>query len=418
MAGATLNTQRPGSPLQNHPDSPQPGKETKVTRVAQEAIQSSVASTNEIPKIYRTTFENNNHHLLTSISSNGQRIATVYREGLFATVNIRDASSGQFLANHHHDGTKISSIGLSPNGIMIAYGTGNGSVEVWSTEPASPIFSLVTSEKPTGTISSISWSSDESRMIASSTNGKTYIWNIQTKTCETTIENATNTGLAVISPKGNIVAVSCQKGRIAIYEIPSGKLLNQLMSRDDRTSEIISLCFSPDGTQIALGCEDSKIRILDIQSSKLTCILTGHRDEVSCVAFNSRGTQIVSGSRDGSTKIWDVESSKCSLSFQETQDQITSAAFHSDGTNVISVSIHPTTNTRKWNLESGKCSGIASLQGWEIPRSEHSWNRRDLKACLISIIAIVLAIFSGYPAISKVGSITDSLTGRSITDRK
>ena len=36
------------------------------------------------------------------------------------------------------------------------------------------------------------------------------------------------------------------------------------------------------------------------------CTLTGHADEVECVAFSLDGKRVVSGSRDGTVKISDI----------------------------------------------------------------------------------------------------------------
>jgi len=36
------------------------------------------------------------------------------------------------------------------------------------------------------------------------------------------------------------------------------------------------------------------------------CTLTGHADEVTCIAFSRDGKRIVSASSDGLVKIWDV----------------------------------------------------------------------------------------------------------------
>jgi WD40 repeat protein len=58
---------------------------------------------------------------------------------------------------------------------------------------------------------------------------------------------------------------------------------------------------------IAVGSESGDIIILDTITGTQTALLSGHTDEVNCVAFSPDGTSLVSGSDDYTVKLWDVQ---------------------------------------------------------------------------------------------------------------
>lgn len=70
--------------------------------------------------------------------------------------------------------------------------------------------------------------------------------------------------------------------------------------------------------------------------------LTGHTNEVACVAFSPDGTWIVSGSGDGTAKVWDAATGAELLSLKKQAQPVASVAFSPDGKRLV-------TGTGNWS---------------------------------------------------------------------
>ena len=62
---------------------------------------------------------------------------------------------------------------------------------------------------------------------------------------------------------------------------------------------ITSIAFSPDGDRLATASYSNwDIRVWSLPSGEELMTLSGHTDNISCIAFNPDGEQIVSGGSD------------------------------------------------------------------------------------------------------------------------
>jgi WD40 repeat protein len=59
--------------------------------------------------------------------------------------------------------------------------------------------------------------------------------------------------------------------------------------------------------------------------------LSGHQDEVWCVAFSSDGTRLLTSSMDATGQLWDAGSDQQLAILSGHQDKVTSVAFSPDG---------------------------------------------------------------------------------------
>ncbi|MCD4785942.1 MAG: serine/threonine protein kinase [Candidatus Eremiobacteraeota bacterium] len=69
--------------------------------------------------------------------------------------------------------------------------------------------------------------------------------------------------------------------------------------------QVTCIAFSPDGKYIATGSDDNTIKIWDFSTQKLIQTLTGHMMTVRWLAFSNDGNHLVSTSNDKTRRIWD-----------------------------------------------------------------------------------------------------------------
>lgn len=77
-----------------------------------------------------------------------------------------------------------------------------------------------------------------------------------------------------------------------------------------RVPVVTALAIHPDGKLLATAGDDHLIRLWDMRSGRLVNQLKGHRDWITAVAFGSDGSELITGSRDRQVLIWDVASGK------------------------------------------------------------------------------------------------------------
>lgn len=96
-------------------------------------------------------------------------------------------------------------------------------------------------------------------------------------------------------------------------------------------------------------------------------VLTGHTDEVLCVAISSDGKTLYSGSKDGDIKEWELGSGKCLETYFRSGGATTALALSPDGKSVAvgkernRVMMLDTADFDEWKVLDGPAGAIRSL---------------------------------------------------------
>ena len=106
------------------------------------------------------------------------------------------------------------------------------------------------------------------------------------------------------SPDGTLVAVLSRIG-VWLYDAHTDDFVALIAV--EGTGVLGRIAFSPDGTQIAVGDWDGKVTLWEIETGTMLNAITHHQAHITALAFSPDGSLLATGSRDKTVKLWDVE---------------------------------------------------------------------------------------------------------------
>lgn len=239
----------------------------------------------------------------------------------------------------------IKSIAVSHDGKKLVSGGVDKTVKLWDLESGDEIFTIEGHEESTittivnrilrkddisighkGTITSVGFSLDGTVIASGSTDETIKLWSVETGELINTISGYIHPiHCLAFSPNGKYLATGCiddptklkgpQKGVpsnnkfIGIWSATKGGLIRSI---NVKSYDIRSIVFSSDSKILATGGWDytsnkETIRLWDVESAKLVRPCEGHLSVVECVDFSPDNRYLVSGSDDKSIKLWSVE---------------------------------------------------------------------------------------------------------------
>ncbi|MBC7812797.1 MAG: tetratricopeptide repeat protein, partial [Burkholderiales bacterium] len=206
----------------------------------------------------------------------------------------------------------IASMALSPDGTMIAAGSGEGPIFLWDTAARQIIAELDGHES---SVNDLEFSTDGTHLISGSNDGSVRVWDVATneQVDEQTIPNSVNS--VALTPDGTTVAISSYPG-VWLWNIDAGEPLAFIPNGTYGVP--VEILFNPENPNLlANGSTDGTVRLFDISA-----VLNGDLSvdevliiesnsigaEVRGIAFSPDGTRLAAAVTDGSVSVWDVGS--------------------------------------------------------------------------------------------------------------
>jgi len=255
--------------------------------------------------------------------------------GLSSDVWVWQISNGELLYTLEGGKSKVESIAFSPKGKVLAAGSycskskqgiGCVSSEIWwiSGEKL-----LHIPEAHTAWVWSVAFSPDGSILASGSGDETVRLWRVSDGELLRTLKGHEAWVRSVaFSPDGSILASGSADYTIRLWRVSDGELLRTLKGH---TSVVESVAFSPDGSLLASGSWDETVRLWRVSDGELLHTLKGHTWDVSSVAFSPDGSILASGSDDKTVRLWRVSDGKLLRTLKGHKKYVSSVAFSPDG---------------------------------------------------------------------------------------
>jgi len=214
-------------------------------------------------------------------------------------VPVFSVSSPVLVVNTSHPNW-VNSVAFSPDGHLLASGSGDKTILLWDTRTRRKLKVLAGHAGP---VNAVSFSNDGQLLASGSNDGTVRIWKVKTGENIRTFTGHTGAVKAVcFSPRDYIVCSAGYDKTVRIWNITRGKEVLCLTGHKDW---IETVAFSPDGSKIASAGHDRNIILWDADTGQLWKSLSGHQDLITSVDFSPAGNILCSSSRDGTIRIWD-----------------------------------------------------------------------------------------------------------------
>ncbi len=262
----------------------------------------------------------------------------------------------------------VNSIAFSPDGRLLASGSGDGTVQLWRVESGELVRTL---KGHTSSVWSVAFSPDGRLLASGSGNGIVRLWRVGTGKEVQTLEGHTGKVYSVAFSSGGLLLASGSEDKmVRMWDVESGKLVRVLGGHMD---SVYSVSFSPDDRLLASGSGDGTVRLWEVENGELMRLLMGHTDSVWSVAFSPDGVLLASGSEDNTIWLWEVETGRLVQKLEELTAWVGSIAFSPDGRLLASGSGDGT--VQLWEVATGK--SVRTLTGhmgsvWSVAFSPNS----------------------------------------------
>jgi len=232
----------------------------------------------------------------------------------------------------------IQTLAFSPDGTLLAVGTHDRGLRLWSTVTGQPLDVIHSAP-----VSSVIFG-PEGHLLASPPNKGLLHW---TRTSQWKLNRTLGNQESedpfpdrVLSlafhPDGQILAagsgVPSRDGSLTFWNIAKGEQQGVIKAHQDT---ITGLAFSPDGRRIASSSTDRYIRIHQIDTKELLDQLEGHTSHVLDVAWSADGETIASAGADHVAKLWTVATRKQKKTEAGFKKELTTIAFVGTGETIV-----------------------------------------------------------------------------------
>jgi WD40 repeat protein/tRNA A-37 threonylcarbamoyl transferase component Bud32 len=262
-------------------------------------------------------------------------------------INLANARGVRQVGLIENDNSPVRSVAISPDNMLVAYGSGDHNVRLWDVRSQSIRAVL---QRHSDVVYAVAFSPDNRLLASGGGDGLINLWNTQTVDLAASIGgNDGQVRSLTFSKGGNALASASADGIISLFDISSGY---DSYGLNQQSGRVLSIDFSPDGTLLASGGAEGDVVLWDIASRAPLRTLRGHVGEVRDVKFSPDGRRLASASADNTIRVWDVSTGSLAFSFSGHEHDVFSLAFSPDGN--LLASGGRDNNIRLWDVTTGQ----------------------------------------------------------------
>ncbi len=252
--------------------------------------------------------------------------------------------AGTLLVTYRGHSNVVYSVAWSPDGLRIASGGGDKTMQEWYAADGSNAATYNRS----AAVDFVAWSPDGARIASASDDKTVQIYNTAIGSLVTCSGHAGSVHSAAWSPDGRRIASGSSDNTVKIWGAAAGNLLQTYR---DHTGSVWGVVWSPDGTRVASASSDNTVKVWDTTTGVTQLTYTGHSSRVIFVAWSPDGRRIVSGSDDTTAQVWDAATGNLLITYQGHNKTVYGVAWSPDSRYVASGSVD--TTVQVWDAASG-----------------------------------------------------------------
>lgn len=289
----------------------------------------------------------------TACSPDGQRILI---SGYYG-ANILHAKTGEFLNPGFRHERVVGC--FSPDGTRVVTSTLNGATRVWNVAtgaPVTPLFGHTTE------VYSLAFSPNGRRVVTVSMDMTARVWDAATgQPLTPPLRHGGAVTSGVFDATGTKLLTCDTLGVVRQWEV-SG--VDQPDGVAGEFGNVACAAFSPDGKRLITGDFDYGAQVWDATTGRPLGPLLVHTGPVRDVVFSPDGKLLATASNDGFARIWDVATSRQlarlpnRITFHKITGDINHLVFDSDGRRLMTVEGN---TAYLWDMPS--CLQVATLGG-------------------------------------------------------
>lgn len=278
------------------------------------------------------------------------------------------------------DSPYVGSLGVSPNGRILAIGCLDGSVQLWNiADPRHPDLIKVL-RAATQLVESFTFSPDGNVLAAGGDDKVVRLWDVRRPADATLLATLTGPGNYVygvtFSADGELLAAGSADDKTWVWDVSTPTRPRRLPMLTGFSSYVLAPDFSPHGRLLAVGSADKTVRLWDLSNPEhpvsLGPPLTAATNYVYSVAFTPDGHTLVAGSTDHTVLLWDVSTPRRPAllgALSAATDSVFVVVVSPDGHTVAAGTADQT--VRLWTIDPGIAAAeICAVAGDPITRQE------------------------------------------------
>ncbi len=250
---------------------------------------------------------------------------------------------------------EVNSLAFSPNGQILATGNSDQVIQLWDVATRKPI------GKPwhanAGEVNSVAFSPDGKLLASGSDNQAIQVWNVATgQIAESAyLANAGTVNSVAFSSNGQVLAGGDSGGTIWLWNVAADRPIGNPLT--GHLGGVGSVAFSPGSMTLASGSTNGAVQLWNAANGQLVMtLLTGDTKPVNAVAFSPDGQVLASGSNDELIRLWNpATGEQIGPSLIGHLGWVNSVAFSPDSQIMASASNDGT--VRLWNVPVGQPMG-------------------------------------------------------------
>jgi WD40 repeat protein len=199
------------------------------------------------------------------------------------------------------ENAQVETIAFSPNGRLLATGSGDMRVRIWTLGPPR---SQLTQEQPVDAgVNDLAFSADGARLAIAVKDEVVLLWDLAENTFGRLEGHNAEALTVAFSPDGSLLATGDLEGQILVWDLEDEPASHEELG--SHAERVTSLAFDGDGGKLASGSWDETVQIWEVETG--SSITLGTDARVNDVALRADGELLAVAS--GDLQLWDLATS-------------------------------------------------------------------------------------------------------------